>query len=183
MYGWAETALVKARLRTAPAVVDEEPEEDPAITALREQLAQVTGEVGSLRTTVTRMQRVEARSVRRLFLLAKNVAKIVKANNVTSGEPVGNDSVLFVLSNDDGKWLEMVVYPYKETFVLRDARGVLSDQTFRLDSELGDLPRETILMLAGYAEFATRNAADDSDSYWSQTANAELALTDESVAA
>lgn len=163
--------------QTPQQVEEPDPSAAPAVLTQGE-LDLLRAQVTSLEQQVTRMQYVESRSVKRLFLLARNVAKVLKANNVTPGEPVGNDAVSFVLSNDAGKWLEMVVYPFLEMFVLRDTAGVLNDVTFRFgNDERGDLPRETILMLNGFAEFASRNAADDSDAYWAATVNGELALT------
>lgn len=154
-----------------------DPQDAPANLTQRE-LDELRKQIEAMGARITAMQYIESRSVRRLFLLAKNVARVLRANNVTSGEPVGDNAVQFILSNDNGKWLEMFVYPFQETFVIRDAAGVLNDVVFHFgNDERGDLPRETILMLAGFAEFASRSAADDSDAYWAQTVNSELSLT------
>jgi hypothetical protein len=144
------------------------------------QLLALESKVIELGDQIMGMRRVESRSVRRLFLLALNVGRLLKATSVTSGEPVGNDAVRFSLSNDAGKWLEMTIYPFREKFVLSDATGVMTDAEFRFGEDT-DLSRETVLMLAGYAEFASRHAADDSDAYWASSVNQALAPVDELV--
>jgi len=176
------TRLARSDSATAQQAID--PCGVPA-TLTQDELDELLQRVAGLEDNIAQMRYVESRSVRRLFLLAKNVAKIIKANNVTMGEPVGNDAALFVLSNDSGKWLEMFVYPYKEMFILRDAAGVLSDMKFPFgNSAQGDLPRQSILMLNGYADFASRGSACESDAYWGDTVNSELTLVaDEGIAA
>jgi len=157
--------------------------ETAATATAQENVTDVAAEIVELQDNVRRLQeadanrtRVQTRAVRRLFLLAQNVGKVINANNVTPGTPVGNDAVTFALSNDSGRWLEMDIYPFREIFVLRDASGVMTDVTFPLDSgENGDLTRATILMLNGFAEFATRNDPTQSDTVLLGTVNSELA--------